>query len=97
MISMMMEAALTNLRDTLLVHSSVEHRPCYSAGILALEEKRFGFAILETEDLAVASNVELALICEQIVSREIQPAEDGKEHSLVDFRLSFWDQRTLPG
>lgn len=61
MTSTKMEAVVTNLGDTLLVHSSVEHRPCYSARVLALEEKRFGFAILETEDLAVASNVELAL------------------------------------
>jgi hypothetical protein len=38
-VSMEMEVALTNLRDTLLVHSSVEHRPCYSARILALEEE----------------------------------------------------------
>jgi len=32
-------AVFTNLRDTLLMHSSVEHRPCYSARILALEKK----------------------------------------------------------
>src|SRR6266516_2024856 len=55
------EAVLTNLRDTLLVHFSVEHCPCYSARVLALQEKGFGFAILETKDLAVTSNVELAL------------------------------------
>ena len=33
------EAVFTNLGDTLLMHSSVEHRPCYSARILALKEK----------------------------------------------------------
>ena len=33
------ETVSTNLRDTLLMHSSVEHRPCYSARILALKEK----------------------------------------------------------
>jgi hypothetical protein len=69
MASIKMEAVLTNLRDTLLVHPSVEHCPCYSARVLALEEKGFSFAILETEDFAVASNVELALHFRDIVSR----------------------------
>ena len=73
MVSVRIGAALTNLRDPLLMHSSVEHRPCYSARVLALEEKGFGFAILETEDLAVASNVELALNCEETVSRKNRP------------------------
>ena len=62
------EAILTNLRDTLLVHFSVEHCPCYSARVLALQEKGFGFAILETKDLAVTSNVELALDFQDAVS-----------------------------
>ena len=41
--------------------SSVECRPCYPSGILALEEEGFGFAVLKTEDFAVAANVELTL------------------------------------
>lgn len=41
--------------------SSVEGGPCYPSGVLALEEEGFGFAVLETEDFAVAADVELAL------------------------------------
>lgn len=41
--------------------SSIEHRPCDPTGVLALEEKRFGFAVLEAEDLAVAADVKFAL------------------------------------
>lgn len=54
-------AGATDLRDTLLVLSSEENGPCDSAGVLALEEKRLALAVLETEDLAVSSDVELAL------------------------------------
>lgn len=43
------------------MHSSVEHGPSYSARVLALEEEGFGLAILEAEDLAVASDIEFAL------------------------------------
>ena len=43
------------------MHSSEEDGPGYSAGILALEEKGFGLAILESKDLAVAANVEFTL------------------------------------
>ncbi len=41
--------------------SSVERSPGYSARVLALEEEGFGLAILESEDLAVTTDVELAL------------------------------------
>jgi hypothetical protein len=51
----------TNLRNTLLVHTSVQRSPGYSAGVLALQEEGLGFAILEAEDLAVTADVELAL------------------------------------
>ncbi len=51
----------TNLRNTLLVHSSVQHGPGYSSRVLALKEQGFGFAILESEDLAVTTDVEFAL------------------------------------
>ena len=41
--------------------SSEEDRPCNPAGVLALEEERFGLAVLEAEDLAVTADVKLAL------------------------------------
>jgi hypothetical protein len=49
------------LRDTLLVLSSEEDGPGDTARVLALQEQRLGFAILESEDLAIATDVELAL------------------------------------
>jgi len=45
------------LRDTLLMHTSEQNSPGDSARVLALEEQRLGFAIDETEDFAVATNV----------------------------------------
>lgn len=50
------------LRDTLLVLSAVEDSPGDAARVLALEEKGLGFAVLETEDLTVATDVQLALL-----------------------------------
>lgn len=52
---------LPYLRDTLLVLSSEKYGPCDSAGILSLKEQRLGLSILESEDFAVAADVELAL------------------------------------
>lgn len=52
---------ISYLRDTLLVLSSEENGPCNSARVLALQEQRFGFTVLETEDLGVSTDVELAL------------------------------------
>lgn len=52
---------LAYLRDTLLVLATVEDGPGDTAGVLALEEKRLGLAVLETEDLAVATDVQLTL------------------------------------
>lgn len=51
----------TDFRDTLLVLPAVERSPSYPARVLSLEEKRFGLSILEAEDLAVSTDVELAL------------------------------------
>ena len=51
----------TNLRDPLLMLSPIEHRPCDPTRVLALEEQRFGFAVLEAEDLAVAADEDFAL------------------------------------
>lgn len=53
--------AATNLRDALLVRPSVKGGPVNLAGVLALEEKGLGLAVLEAEDLAVTTDVELAL------------------------------------
>lgn len=41
--------------------SSEEDGPGDTARVLALQEQRLGFAILESEDLAIATDVELAL------------------------------------
>lgn len=41
--------------------SSEKDGPCNATGVLALEEERFGLAILESEDLAITADVELAL------------------------------------
>lgn len=35
--------------------------PRDASGVLALKEEGFGLAVLEAEDLAIATNVELAL------------------------------------
>lgn len=50
-----------HLRDTLPVLPSEENGPCDATGVLALEEKRLALSVLETEDLAVAADVKLAL------------------------------------
>jgi hypothetical protein len=49
------------LRNALLVLSSEKNGPCDATGVLALEEEGLGLAILESEDLAVTTDVELAL------------------------------------
>lgn len=48
-------------RDTLLVLATVEDSPGDAAGVLALEEEGLGLSILEAEDLAVATDVQLTL------------------------------------
>lgn len=47
------------------MHAAVEGRPGYSSRVLALQEKGLGLAILEAEDLAVASDVQFALCREK--------------------------------
>lgn len=49
------------LRDTLAVLAAVEDGPCDTAGVLPLQEERLRLAVLESEDLAVATDVELTL------------------------------------
>ena len=53
--------SVSYLRDTLLVLSAEQDSPGNSAGVLALEEEGFGLSILESEDLGVTADVELAL------------------------------------
>ena len=48
---------------------SVESRPVDLARVLALEEKGLGLAVLEAEDLAVATDVELALYMLSAIAR----------------------------
>lgn len=60
------------LRDTLPPCSPAEDRPGDAAGVLALEEERFGFAVLEAEDFAVAADEELALVCVSLHSNILQ-------------------------
>jgi hypothetical protein len=52
---------ITNLRDTLLVLPPIKRCPGDPARVLALQEKTLGLAILESEDLAVTTDIELAL------------------------------------
>lgn len=52
---------VTDFRDTLLVLATVKDGPGYPARVLALEEEGFGLSILEAEDLAVATDVQLTL------------------------------------
>lgn len=66
---------MTDLRDTLAVLATVKDGPSDPAGVLALKEKRLGLAILEAEDLAVATDVQLTLLTpkkDKISTREIQ-------------------------
>ena len=80
----------TNLRDTLLVHTSEESGPGYSARILALKEEGFCLAILETEDLAVTTDIELALLNVQSV---IVFSSCAFESCALSLRLSSMSRR----
>jgi hypothetical protein len=51
----------TDLRYALLVLAPEQHRPRDPAWVLSLKKEGLGFAILETEDLAITTDVELAL------------------------------------
>jgi len=53
---------ISYLRDTLAVLSAEKNGPRDTAGVLALEEKGVGFAVLEAEDLAVTTDVQHTLI-----------------------------------
>lgn len=45
------------LGDTLLVLSAEENGPCNATRVLALKEEGFGLSILESEDLAITTDV----------------------------------------
>lgn len=49
------------LRDTLAVLATEQDSPGDAAGVLALQEQGLGLAVLETEDLAVATDEQLTL------------------------------------
>lgn len=51
----------THFRDTLFVLSAIESCPCDPARIFTLQKERFGLAALETEDLAVTTDVKFSL------------------------------------
>lgn len=53
---------LTHLRNTLLVLPPVKRRPSNPPRVLALKEQALALAILEPEDLAVATDVKFTLI-----------------------------------
>ena len=55
------DLVMTDLRDTLLVLATVENGPSNATGVLALKEERLGLAVLEAEDLAVATDEQLTL------------------------------------
>lgn len=50
------------LGDTLLVLSTEKDSPCNATWVLALEEEGFGLSVLESENLAVSTDVELSLL-----------------------------------
>lgn len=52
---------ISYLRDTLAMLSAVQDSPGNAARVLALEEERLRLAVEETEDLAVATDVQLTL------------------------------------
>lgn len=56
------------LSDSLAVLATVQDSPGNATGVLALEEEGLGFAVLETEDLGVSTDVELTLHFENRVS-----------------------------
>ena len=99
---------MTNLRNTLLVLPPEQRRPGDPTRVLSLEEKAFGLAILESEDFAVTTDVELALYFKKdsVSARPISdPFSFYLPISLVAVEASprgcmeaIWKcQRTLPG
>lgn len=99
---------MTNLRNTLLVLPPEQRRPSDPTRVLSLEEKAFGLAILESEDFAVATDIELALYFKKdfvsacpisksilILSANSLVAVEASPRGCME---AIWKwQRTLPG
>jgi hypothetical protein len=94
------------LRNTLLVLSSEKDSPCNATGVLALQEEGFGLAILESEDLAITTDVELALhtilSATRLLSNPIPQVLVLPAHSIIPCHLipalvAQEDVRTFPG
>ena len=63
---------------------SVQCSPRNTSRVLALEEERFGFAVLEAEDLAIATDVELALQLSNLISTiPVTPRVHARVHAKV--------------
>ena len=99
---------MTNLRNTLLVLPPEQRRPGDPTRVLSLEEKTFGLAILESEDFAVTTDVELALCFKKDLVSACPISDPFSFYlpiSLVAVEVSprgcmeaIWKwQRTLPG
>ena len=76
---------LSYLSDTLAVLATEEDSPGDAARVLSLQEQRLGLAILESEDLAVATDVKLTLQlqnCQQTAFSHIW-ANVSAEHSIM--------------
>jgi hypothetical protein len=57
---------ISYLRDTLAVLATVQDSPGDATGVLSLQEQRLGLAVLESEDLAVATDIDLTLSLKRI-------------------------------
>lgn len=87
--------------------SAVKCSPSYPARVLSLEEKGFGLSILEAEDLAVSTDVELALYN---IQSKCQPSDSFHSaflsvfslvllfgRGVISSRFDFDGKRTFPG
>ncbi len=90
------------LRNTLLVLSSDEDGPSNATGVLALKEEGLGLSVLESEDLAITTDVELALyndlsalhaplILMPVISVVVTDSSANRHHLVAK------DIRTFPG
>lgn len=68
------------LRDTLAVLAAVQDSPGNATGVLSLQEQRLRLAILETEDLAVATDVDFTLQTKQTLARKTDLSDNISTH-----------------
>ena len=64
----MEDSLISYLRDTLAVLATVEDSPRDATGVLSLQEERLGLAVLEAEDLAIATDVDFTLSLSRTIS-----------------------------